>query len=107
MTLSIIILNYNHKNLLKNCLKSLKEAELKLDYEIIISDNNSNDNSQEFLAQLETKDPDLKVILNSKNLGYAQANNQAIKLAKGEYVLILNPDIVVLPDSIERLVKYL
>lgn len=107
MTLSIIILNYNHKNLLKNCLKSLKEAELKLDYEIIISDNNSSDDSQEFLAQLETKDPDLKVILNSKNLGYAQANNQAIKLARGEYILILNPDIIVLPDSIERLVKYL
>ncbi|MBL7141605.1 glycosyltransferase family 2 protein [Patescibacteria group bacterium] len=117
MVLSIIILNYNHKNLLKNCLKSLKEAGIKLDYQIIITDNNSNDNSQEFLSQIKIsarsgfasgeKDPDLKVILNNRNLGYAQANNQAIKMAHGKYVLILNPDVVVLPNSIERLIKYL
>ena len=107
MTLSIIILNYNHKNLLKNCLKSLKEADIKLDYELIITDNNSKDGSQEFLSQIKTKNPDLKVILNNKNLGYAQANNQAIKIARGKYVLILNPDVIVLPDSVEQLVKYL
>jgi len=107
MTLSIIILNYNHKNLLKNCLKSLKEADIKLDYEIIITDNNSNDGSQEFLPQLKIENPSIKIILNKKNIGYAQANNQAIKLAKGKYVLILNPDVVVLPNAIEQLVEYL
>jgi len=107
MTLSIIILNYNHKNLLKNCLESLKEADLKLDHEIIVTDNNSKDGSQEFLSQIKTKNPHLKVILNNKNLGYAQANNQAVKMAIGEYILILNPDIVVLPNSIEQLVEYL
>ncbi|MBU4369953.1 glycosyltransferase family 2 protein [Patescibacteria group bacterium] len=123
--LSIIILNYNHKNLLKNCLKSLKEAGLKLDYEIIITDNNSNDGSQEFLSKFKVypvksckagspmakfnrvKSLKFKVILNSQNNGYAQANNQAIKLAKGKYVLILNPDVIVLPNSIEQLIKYL
>jgi len=107
MTLSIIILNYNHKNLLKNCLNSLKEANVRLDYEIIITDNNSDDNSQEFLSQIKVKYKDLKVILNNKNLGYARANNQAIKLAQGKYVLILNPDVIVLPNSIEKLVEYL
>ncbi len=107
MTLSIIILNYNHKNLLKNCLKSLKEADIKLDYETIITDNNSNDGSQEFLSQIKIKNQDLKIILNNKNLGYAQANNQAIKMAEGEYILILNPDVVVMPKAVERLVKYL
>ena len=117
MMLSIIILNYNHKNLLKNCLKSLKEADLELLHEIIITDNNSNDGSQEFLSQLKIsagggsafggKNPDLKIILNNRNLGYAQANNQAIKIAKGKYVLILNPDVIVLPGSIEKLVECL
>lgn len=105
--LSIIILNYNQKNLLKNCLKSLKEANLRLAYEIIITDNNSNDGSKEFLSQFRTQGLKFKVVFNDKNLGYARANNQAIKLSQGEYVLILNPDVIVLPGSVEKLVEFL
>ncbi|MDD5172640.1 MAG: glycosyltransferase family 2 protein [Patescibacteria group bacterium] len=107
MELSIIILNYNHKNLLKNCLKSLQEASIKSSYELIITDNGSNDQSQEFLSQLKKGNSEIKVIFNSKNLGYSRANNQAIKLAQGKYILILNPDIIVFPQSIDKLKEFL
>lgn len=107
MDLSIIILNYNQKNLLKNCLKNLFESKVKLKYEIIVIDNNSTDGSKKFLSEFKIKELEFKIILNNRNNGYAKANNQGIKLAQGKYILILNPDVIVLPDSIEKLVKFL
>ena len=107
MDLSIIILNYNHKNLLKNCLKSLQEADIKSFYELIITDNDSDDGSREFLFQLKEEYPEIKIIFNTRNLGYSRANNQAINLTRGKYILILNPDIIILPESINKLVDFL
>lgn len=104
---SIIIVNYNQKNLLKQCLKNILEANLRLNYEIIVIDNASVDGSKDFLSQFKIRDLDFKVILNNQNNGFHAANNQGIKLSKGEYVLILNPDVIVLPGSIEKLYKFL
>jgi GT2 family glycosyltransferase len=103
--LSIIIINYNQKNFLKLCLKNIKEVNPSLDYEILIVDNNSKDDSLKFLSEI--KDERVKIILNKKNLGYAKAINQALKISKGKYVLILNPDVIVLKGSIEKLYQFM
>ena len=107
MTVSIIIVNYNQKNFLKECLKNILEAKINLDYEIIIVDNNSRDSSKEFLTELSVKNDKIKIILNKKNFGFAKANNQGIKKARGKYVLILNPDVIVLPGAIEQLYQFM
>lgn len=99
---SIIIVNYNQKNLLKQCLRNIDEAHIGVDYEIIIVDNNSTDSSKEFLSHSK-----FKVILNNENLGFHSANNQGIKLSNSKYVLILNPDVIILPGAIEKLYKFL
>ena len=104
---SIIIVNYNQKNFLKQCLKNIKEANLKLDYEIIVVDNNSTDGSREILTRFKISDLRFKIILNRENLGFAKANNQGIKLSQGKYILILNPDIIVLPGAIEVLYQFM
>lgn len=107
MDLSIIILNYNQKNLLKQCLRNIKEANLNLDYEIIVVDNASTDGSRELLLTLNTQNQKLKIILNKKNLGFTKGNNCGIVAAKGKYLLILNPDVIVLPGSIEKIYQFM
>lgn len=104
MDLSIIILNYKQKGLVKNCLKNIKALDLKLEYEIIVVDNNSNDYCLEMVKE-EFKD--VKTIANRENVGYAQGNNSAIKEAKGKYVLILNPDITPLAGGIEKICQFM
>ncbi|KUK82784.1 MAG: hypothetical protein XD98_0505 [Microgenomates bacterium 39_6] len=150
MILSIIIVSYNTKELLEQCLESIRDSlkdklqnsktqklqnskfksqapsqGLSLaDIEVIIVDNNSTDGSQEYLAKLKAqnskfkiktqnskltdkpkKQPlNIKVILNNENVGFSRAVNQGIKIAKGEYILLLNSDIRVLPGSISKLI---
>ena len=103
---SIIIVNYNQKNLLKQCLRNISEADIKIDYEIIIIDNNSEDESKEFLAGLYSE-PNINIILNNTNNGFAMANNQGIRLSKYKYVLSLNPDVIVQSGAIEKLYNFL
>jgi len=92
MVLSIIIVNWNVKHYLERCLLSVIKNTSDLDYEIIVIDNNSTrDDSKEFLASFKTE-ANVKIVLNNQNLGFAKANNQGIKQAQGEYVLLLNPD---------------
>ncbi|OQX71498.1 hypothetical protein B6D52_01270 [Candidatus Parcubacteria bacterium 4484_255] len=92
MVLSIIIVNWNVKHYLERCLLSIIKNTPDLDYEIIVVDNNSTrDDSKRFLAGFKT-DANVKIILNNQNLGFAKANNQGIKQAQGEYILLLNPD---------------
>lgn len=92
MTLSIIIVNWNVKHYLERCLLSIIKNTPHLDYEIIVIDNDSTrDNSKRFLADFRTE-ANVKIILNNQNLGFAKANNQGIKQAQGEYILLLNPD---------------
>ena len=104
--LSIIIVNYNTKNFLKKCLESLWDSKLgNYSREIIIADNNSTDGSLQYFETL--KQNDIKVIRNKKNLGFAKANNQAIKKSSGRYVLFLNPDTVVQDDTLNVMIKFM
>ncbi len=97
VTLSIIIVSYNVKDLLINCIKSIKKTILNTTYEIIVVDNNSSDDSVQALKSVFN---DLKIISNNKNVGFAAANNQAIKICCGEYLLFLNPDTIVFDNTI-------
>jgi len=92
MKLSVIIVNYNVQYFLENCLNSVYSSSAIIDFEVFVVDNNSVDGSLQMLAE---KFPQTKVIANKDNRGFSVANNQAIKEAKGEYVLLLNPDTVV------------
>jgi len=91
MRLSIIILNYNTCNLLRLCLQNLKSLNLDFAYEIIVVDNASGDKSAQMVKE---NFPQIKLISSAKNLGHAQGNNLGIKQAQGDYLLILNTDII-------------
>lgn len=95
MQLSIVIVNYNSKFLIEQCLGSVRKAITGIDTEIIVVDNNSTDGSKEYLAD---KFPDVKFIFNNDNAGYAKACNQGFRISSGNYVLFLNPD-TVLPEN--------
>ena len=99
MTLSIIIVNWNVKPLLERCLSSIFQHAKGLNYEIWVVDNNSKDGSREYLQNLAGRRDNVKIILNGRNLGFAMANNQAIKQSQGEFVLLLNPDAEIMSDS--------
>ena len=102
--LSIIIVNYNVKDFLENALISIKKAIADIKAEIFVVDNASEDGSVEMVRQ---KFPDVKLIVNDKNLGFARANNQALKLAKGKYILLINPDTIVQEDTFKVLISFL
>lgn len=100
--LSIIIVNYNTKDLLIQCLESVAQATKDLDVEIIVVDNGSTDNSVE-----ESKRFQVKLIENKKNLGYAAGNNVGIKQAQGKYILLLNSDTLVEKETIPKMLKFM
>ena len=103
MHLSVIIVNYNVKYFLEQCLYSVQKASLGIDAEIIVADNNSTDGSREYL---ENMFPAVNFIWNSGNIGFAKANNQALAKAKGDYVLFLNPDTILSEDSIKKCLRF-
>ena len=92
MKLSIVIVNYNVEHFLEQCLFSVRKAITDIEAEVFVVDNNSVDGSLKMLAD---KFPEVKVIANKDNVGFSRANNQAIRISTGEYVLLLNPDTVV------------
>jgi len=103
--LSIIIVSYNNKKFLENCLNSIYENSANaLNYEIYVVDNNSQDGT---LKLLQESFPEVKVIDNNENLGFAKANNQAMRQAQGRYFILLNNDTFVFQDSLEKLVKFM
>ena len=89
MKLSILIVNYNVTQLLRNCLNSIQQYVQNIDYEIVVVDNQSPDSSWKDLIN---EFPTVKFIENSGNEGFAKANNKAAKIANGGYILLLNPD---------------
>ena len=101
MTLSIIIVNWNVKPLLERCVDSICKYAKGLDYEVIIVDNASQDDSREYLKRLGRSKERFKVILNKENLGFAKANNQALKIAQGHFILLLNPDTEVYDETLQ------
>lgn len=103
--LSIIILNYNTKNLLRECLRSVGEAKADgFAYEIIVVDNASTDGS---VKTIKKEFSEVKLIISRKNLGFAAGNNLAIPHALGRYILFLNPDTIVLPTTILIMIKFM
>jgi GT2 family glycosyltransferase len=104
MKLSIVIVNYNVRYFLEQCLHSVRKAISGLDAEVFVVDNNSVDGSVEMLDE---KFPEIITIANKENLGFSSANNQAIRLAKGEYVLLLNPDTVVEDDTFHKILEFM
>lgn len=102
--LSICIVGINTEHYLRNCLSSISTSGIELPYEVIYVDNGSTDGTRQIL---ENEYPAVRSLWNLENLGFASANNQAIKLARGEYVLLLNPDTLVTPGSLQGLVEYL
>lgn len=104
MRVSIIIVNYNTGPLTRACVESLLKQKLPYELEIIVVDNASSDESVSFLR---SDFPEITVIANKENLGLAAGVNTALAKASGSYYLVLNPDIIVQPDAIERMVEYL
>lgn len=99
MKLSVIVVNYNVRHFLEQALHSVFRAGADLDMEVFVVDNNSVDDSVEMVAR---QFPQVKLIANKENTGFSVANNQAIRLSKGEYVLLLNPDTVVQEDTLVK-----
>ncbi|HNL29341.1 MAG TPA: glycosyltransferase, partial [Saprospiraceae bacterium] len=102
MKLSVIIVNYNVRYFLEQALLSVRKAASGIDHEVWVVDNNSVDGSVEML---ESKFPEVKIIINTTNTGFSRANNQAILQSKGEYVLLLNPDTVVGEDTFLKCIQ--
>lgn len=109
MLLTVIIVNYNVKHYLFQCLYALRRAIQGIDCEIIVVDNNSVDGSIEYIAQRFPHHdfPQLRIIANKDNPGFGKANNQAFAEAKGRYVLYLNPDTFVCEDTIRQCVDFM
>ena len=104
MKLSVVIVNYNVEYFLEQCLHSVRRAMQGIEGEVFVVDNNSVDGSLKMLAQ---KFPEVKVIANKDNVGFAKANNQAIRISTGEYVLLLNPDTVVEDDTFSKCLAFM
>lgn len=104
MELSIVILNYQSNGLLKQCLRGLAAARIRLEHELIVVDNHSIPSPAAFIRK---EFPQVRLIESPFNGGYAAGNNLGLMAARGRYVLILNPDIAVFPGVIEQLHAFL
>nr|WP_294782563.1 glycosyltransferase family 2 protein [uncultured Flavobacterium sp.] len=103
MQLSVIILNYNVRYFLEQCVLSVQEAIAAIDAEIIVVDNNSSDES---VLMMKEKFPDVKLIENKENFGFPKGNNIGFRQAKGKYICILNPDTVVAQDTFTKILAF-
>ena len=103
MKLSVVILNYNVRYFLELCLQSVEASLGAIPSEIIVIDNDSKDGS---CTMVKEKFPSVVLIENNSNVGFSKANNQAVQVAKGEYVCILNPDTVVAEDNFESILGF-
>ncbi|MEO6176625.1 MAG: glycosyltransferase family 2 protein [Flavobacterium circumlabens] len=103
MQLSVIILNYNVRYFLEQCVLSVQEAISTIDAEIIVIDNNSSDDS---CLMMQERFPDVKLIQNKKNFGFPKGNNIGVKEAQGKYICILNPDTVVAEDTFSKILAF-
>lgn len=124
MDISIILLNYKQKGLLKQCIKGIVTANPKLEYEIIVVDNDSSDGSLSMVNKMfeqthldasqiklapfdNLKIPPIITIAAARNGGFAYGNNLGIKQANGKYIVVMNPDVAVVPAALEKMFMYL
>ena len=103
MDVSIIIVSYNTKSLIKNCINSIYKYTKDISFEIIVSDNGSIDGSVEMIKR---DFPSVILIENNENLGFGAANNKGLALAKGKYILYLNSDTILLNNSVKFFYDY-
>ena len=103
MVISIIIVNYNVKYFLEQCLCSVKKATGNIEAEVFVVDNNSTDES---ISYLQPRFPFVNFIYNQENLGFAKANNRVLQSCKGDYILYLNPDTIVPEDCFEKCIEF-
>lgn len=109
MELSIVIVNLNTKDLTVGCIRSIEREAKDIKFEVLLTDNGSTDGSVEAFKKIKTEEfwkNRFTLILNKTNMGYAKANNQGIRRAKGKYILLLNNDTVVHKDALQNLVKF-
>ncbi|PTN07844.1 glycosyltransferase family 2 protein [Mangrovibacterium marinum] len=104
MKLSVIIVNYNVKTLLEQCLLSVERAMQAIEGEIIVVDNASADES---CTMIQEKFPQVRLLANKLNEGFSKANNRALRIARGEYLLLLNPDTLVPEDCFDRCIDFM
>jgi hypothetical protein len=104
MDLSIIVVNWNTRDLLRDCLESVEETVRDLSYEVIVVDNASTDGS---VAMLRERFPRVRVIENTENRGFGAANNQAMKIMAGRYALLLNSDTRLTEDAVQSFFSFL
>jgi len=102
--LTVSIVSWNVKKLLEECLESIFKHTKGITYEVFVSDNDSTDGT---IEMVRARFPEVKLIDNGVNLGFPKANNKVIKVSKGRYVILLNPDTVVTPGSFATLVKFM
>ena len=103
-TLSVVIVNYNVRYFLEQALYAVRKAAQGMATEVFVVDNNSVDSSCDMVRE---KFPEVILIANKDNPGFSKANNQAIRISKGKYVLLLNPDTVVQEDTFHKTVAFM
>lgn len=104
MDLSIIVVNWNTRELLAQCLQSVYDTVQDVDFEILVVDNASADGSAEMVR---CSFPQVRLIGNERNVGFVRANNQAIRVSQGRYILLLNSDTVLLPGALSQMVHFM
>jgi GT2 family glycosyltransferase len=103
MKLSIVIICWNDLVVIRECLRSIFQSTTAIEFEVIVSDNDSADGSSEFIRH---NYPTVRIVHNGANLGFAAGNNAGIRVSRGEYVLILNPDTIVHEGALERWISF-
>lgn len=103
MKLSVIIICWNDSRYILDCIRSVYNGTSGLDFEIIVTDNGSTDGSVDMIREAF---PQVRIIQNGANIGFGPANNAGVRAAAGDYVLILNPDTIVHPDALKRMIDF-
>ncbi len=102
--LSIIIVTWNSENFIEKCLKSIFDTKGPIDLEVIVVDNASQDATTKFIERFR---PEVRLISNQANLGYAKGNNQGIEVTRGDYILLLNPDVELKENCLTAMLDFL
>jgi len=103
MKLSIVIICWNDLRVIRDCLRSIYEGTHATNFEVVVSDNGSVDGSVEFIRMHY---PEVRIVENQQNLGFARGNNAGIRSSRGEYILILNPDTIIHDGALDKLVEF-
>lgn len=104
MDLSIVIISFNVSQKLAENLRSIFASQVDFNFEVLVVDNNSQDDT---VMMVKKEFSQVKLIVNEKNLGFGKANNQAIKQAQGNFILLLNPDMKVRPDTLQKMLNWM